>query len=66
MRSQTRYTRNQAAEHGGILTTYGLQDLTPDRHLVENMAIKLSDARKELEAYKAKNIFALAWERWFK
>jgi hypothetical protein len=59
---KTRYTKNQAAEHEGILLIYGI-DQRPDKHLVENLCIQLSDARKELAAYKRKSILRILWER---
>jgi hypothetical protein len=62
-KSGPHYTNVQRDSHGGILLTYDLNDLIADKHLVENLAIKLSDARKELAALKAKSIWAIAWER---
>jgi hypothetical protein len=60
-----RYTKQRKAIEEGILQTYGLE-FTADKNIVEKLAIQLSDARKELAAYKSRSLFSIIKERMFK
>jgi hypothetical protein len=57
-----RYTKQRKAIEESVLQTYGV-NLKPDKNLLENLCIALSDARKELAAVKAKSILRIVWER---
>jgi hypothetical protein len=61
-----RYTKQRKAIEEGILQTYGLEQFNVDKYLLENMAIQLSDTRKELAALKSRSVFSIIRERLFK
>jgi hypothetical protein len=62
-----RWTKKRLSVEEGILQTYGLrEEFAPGALLLESMAIKLSDARKDIAAYKSRSVLRAIWQDMFR